>query len=139
MKLWFIGSIIGMTTKQKEQVKLFLTENIDKIEIIRHGDTVGAEYEFHSICYDMDLLNKIYIHPLNNRTKRALCKGPNILEPLNFEQRRKILLDNSNYLLATVSNYVDNSRKDCWSLIHMAKDRNIPVLIVFPNGVVSKE
>ena len=74
MKLWFSGSRQGMTTIQRNKVLGFLKENKEIIKEIHHGDEIGSEQLFHTLCFENDLMDKIIIHPLNNRKNRALCK-----------------------------------------------------------------
>jgi len=137
MQLWFVGSREGMTVQQKETVKEFVFEHRYILQTIRHGDEIGSEQEFHHICYNLDLMDKIIIHPLNNRKHRALCKAPTILPPTSYEIRRQNMANNSTFLLAVVNNYKENLRSSCWSLVKLAKDKFMPVLIIFPNGTTA--
>lgn len=136
MNLWFAGSREGMTLQQKDIVKEFVFEHRHILNTIRHGDEIGSEQEFHNICYNLNLIDKMVIHPLNNRKHRALCKAPNILPPTSYEIRRQAMADNSSFLLAIVNNYKENLRSSCWSLVKLAKDKKMPVLIVYPNGIM---
>lgn len=138
MQLFFVGSTEGMTHHQKKVVKEFLEDNKDSIDRILHGDGRGADEEFHGICHELGLINKIYIHPLNKREKRALCKSPYIAEPTTYYLRKKELLKKASFLLAATSNYQTNPVFGCWPMVDAAKEKPIPVLIIFPDGTIRK-
>jgi hypothetical protein len=136
MKLCFAGSRFGMTIQQKLKVKEFILKNKNKIEEIRHGDIIGGDEEFHSILFHLDMINKVHIHPAYDRKSRALCKSPNIYKPQNTSTRKKIMLDNSNFLLATPNTYRYGNRFDVWSYIKIAQEKNIETMIVYPDGFI---
>ena len=138
MQLFFVGSTEGMTHHQKKVVKEFLEDNKDSIDRILHGDGRGADEEFHGICHELGLINKICIHPLNKREKRALCKAPYIAEPTTYYLRKKELLKKASFLLAATSTYQANPVFGCWPMVDAAKEKPIPVLIIFPDGTIRK-
>jgi len=137
MRLWFSGSRQGMTTIQRNKILEFLKENKDKIKEIHHGDEIGAEQLFHTLCFENDLMDKIIIHPLNNRKYRALCKAPIIHKVTNHETRKKNIVSQTNFLLVATDSYSNNIRSGCWSLVKIAQAYNLSVLIIFPNGTAT--
>jgi len=140
MKLWFSSTKYGMTLPQKLKVQEFLVKNKEIIKTIRHEDFIGGEEEFHRMCLNFDLFNKIIIHPPKDRTNRALCKASVILDPMmDSTSRRSNMAIKSDFLLATPHSYSENIRKGCWQSIRIAKQKEMDLLIVFPDGSLCNE
>ncbi len=130
MIIGFTGTQIGMTEIQKEKVKSFLLKN--NIELVRHGDCVGADSDFHNICAELKL--KIIIHPPNIKSKRAFCKGDIILPEKWYIDRNHDIVDGCDLLIGTPQQDTEQLRSGTWATIRFGKKTNKKVIIIYPDG-----
>ena len=77
MVIGFTGTSKGMSPYQKQRILELLKEL--KPHLVRHGDCVGADTEFHQIACSLNI--KTCIHPPDNDSKRSFCQSDCILHP----------------------------------------------------------
>ena len=68
----FTGTRRGMTQRQIERVTELIAKHEPKV--VRHGDCIGADAQFHEICL-ASVWCDIIIHPPSNPSARAYCEG----------------------------------------------------------------
>jgi len=134
MKVGFTGTQEGLTKIQKIMLIEFLVNNVFQIEEVAHGDCIGADAEFHSICYQLGI--KIVIHPPLNPKKRAYCTSPYVLEPKEYIERNHNIVDSSTLLLATPKLLREEQRSGTWATIRYALNK-IPVNVFYNDGGIS--
>lgn len=138
MILAFTGTQEGMTDPQKLAVWYFIIEH--RPTVVRHGDCIGADADFHKIATDlrslylhlMDL--KIEIHPPIRADKRALCEGANKWhDPQPYLMRNHVMVETSDVLIATPGG-PEVMRSGTWATIRYARKIGTPRYIVMPDG-----
>jgi len=131
----FTGTQLGMTSRQKEQVK----KNLDIFQIdhkfndvyCHHGDCIGADKEFHDMV--LDCLFDVVVHPPNIKDKRAFCDDYRFMFPeKSYLERNHDIVDNSDVLIATPKQIVEQIRSGTWATIRYARKLNKPIMIIEP-------
>lgn len=133
MKVGFTGTRNGMTYEQKVKVKEFIADNAFQIDEVHHGDCIGADADFHTICYQFGI--KIVIHPPTNPKNRAYCTSPFIYEKKEYLVRNCDIVDSSTVLIATPKTLHEEQRAGTWHAIRYARGR-IPVNVFYNNGEI---
>jgi hypothetical protein len=133
MKVGFTGTRNGMSDLQKAKVNEFLVNNVFQIEEVAHGDCVGSDEQFHSMCYKLGI--KIVIHPPTNLRNRAYCTSPHILEPKEYLARNCDIVNSSTVLIATPKLLQEEQRSGTWHAIRYALGK-IPVNVFYINGEI---
>jgi hypothetical protein len=130
----FTGTRTGLSSKQR--ISLITTITQLKPRRVTHGGCIGADKEFHDIC---KLLNiPTYIHPCNIKSKRAECLGAIfVFSPLPPLERNKIIVDESELLIATPKTKNEILRSGTWSTIRYARKIGKRVIIIYPDGCIN--
>jgi hypothetical protein len=131
MIIGFTGTQNGMTRKQGESFLLLIREL--GINEFHHGDCIGADAQAHKIVSNLTDA-QIMVHPPDKNIKRAFCKSNNVAQPLPYLERNKIIVNESNILIATPNQYKEVLRSGTWSTIRYAKKSNKTCYIIFPDG-----
>lgn len=129
MVIGFTGTSNGMTSNQQQRVSGLLKEL--KPDLIRHGDCVGADTDFHQIATSLNI--KTCIHPPDNDTKRSFCKSDSILPVKPYLDRNKDIVDMSDMLIATPETAKEALRSGTWSTVRYAKRAGKEVIICNPD------
>lgn len=138
MKLGFSGTRQGMTEEQMAIVRSLLML-LDRDDTVRHGDCLGADFEFHAMAVSRGVL-KIIVHPPALSSHRAFVSPAQVsqmLDPKPYLERNRAIVDGSRVLLATPSTEVEQKRGGTWSTIRYAKKIRVPTIVVYPSGKVS--
>lgn len=127
----FTGTQEGMTEEQF-QIVLSLV-NIYNPSSVHHGDCIGADYQFHEIVsYHANNRTFITIHPPEDSSKRAFCRGYElILKPKPYLDRNRDIVDRSTILIAAPKSK-EVLRSGTWATIRYARKINRPHIIVMP-------
>ena len=94
--------VIGFTgTSKTPYQKQSVLELIQQLmpDLVRHGDCVGADTDFHEIACSLNI--PTCIHPPDNDSKRSFCQSDCILPEKPYLNRNKDIVDMSNLLIAT--------------------------------------
>jgi nucleoside 2-deoxyribosyltransferase len=134
MKVGFTGTRKGMTLEQQETfaqefIKLNPTE-------LHHGDAIGADEQAHNIA---KFRTKIVIHPPLNPSKRAYKRGDVHLEPKPYLERNRDIVDSTDILIACPKEFSEILKSGTWACTRYARSRSKPVLIIWPDGTVTRE
>lgn len=129
MVIGFTGTSNGMTPNQKQRVSDLLQEF--KPSLVRHGDCVGADTEFHQIACSLNI--KTCIHPPDNDSKRAFSQSNSILPVKPYLDRNKDIVDMSDMLIATPESVKEVIRSGTWSTVRYAKRVGREVIICNPD------
>src|SRR5262245_4866519 len=100
-----------------------------------HGDCVNSDEEFHQVAtYFRALVGNplIHVHPPTNPKKRAFCKGDVIYTEAPYLKRNRNIVAMSDVLIATPHG-PEEVRSGTWATIRYAKQKGIPIHIVYPN------
>ena len=120
-----------MTEKQKTVLKTFLTSNHADIQECHHGDCVGADADFHTICEELNI--PIYIHPPANPANRAFCRSPHIFPEFEYLVRNCHIVDSCDVLLAAPKSLSEERRSGTWHAIRYALGKK-PVNVFYYDG-----
>ena len=126
LRVGVTGTQKGMTPGQKGQFVDFLVE-LDQspkgpIVHFRHGDCIGADADAHNLVR-LNFENVMIIgHPPKNETKRAFCKVD--LEMASFDHlvRNRMIINNSDYLVACPGEPDEQLRSGTWSTVRYARN-----------------
>jgi len=135
----FTGTQEGMTSQQIAKVREFMI-SLNPIKA-HHGDCIGADAQFHSICRDL----MIYIvgHPgmdaKGYSRKRAFGKCDEINPVLPYLERNQNIVNECTILIAAPEGYLEEVRSGTWSTVRKARKANRALFIVFPDGTISTE
>lgn len=127
-KVGFTGTQLGMSKKQKKELKKWLEEH--KIQEFHHGDCVGADEQAHNLAKELGI--KVVIHPPTVPDKRAFCEGGTILPKHDYLERNKHIVDATNLLLAAPKEMEELLRSGTWATIRYAKKTGKEVTIFYP-------
>ena len=102
-----------------------------------HGDCVGADEQFHSICVQLGI--PVVIHPPEKDTYRAFCDGAiRVEKPRPYLVRNNIIVDTTELLVATPKEDREppiQRGQGTWSAIRYARRSRKPFRVVWPDGV----
>lgn len=135
IELGFTGTQIGMTDKQFKTVE----DVVKEFGGIRahHGDCVGADAQFHSIIRATKD-SWIKIHPPVNESRRAFCEADEYAEPKEYLDRNTDIVLESELLIATPNTDHYVLRSGTWSTWVKALKRNMPTILVLPDGTIDE-
>ncbi len=129
MIIGFTGSQKGMTTDQFDRVVLLLRD-LAPTEV-HHGDCVGADWIFHTICMTMQI--PVVLHPPIKDNKRAGCEGyAKILPAKEYLVRNRDIVDASDELIAVPDTTNEKLRSGTWSTYRYAKNLGKTTHLVKP-------
>jgi len=129
----FTGSRKGMSAKQKEGVLSAIIAM--KPSMVRHGDCVGSDADFHTLCALPGIVRTI--HPPSDNTFRAWCAGEVTLPCKDYITRNHDIVNASDVLIATPQKMVDELRSGTWATVRYAEKIGKPCCVVFPDGSLS--
>lgn len=122
----FTGSRNGLTLSQRQQILEMLATYTDKPMFIHHGDCVGSDADFHSMCQNAAT---IIIHPPINSKCRAFCNGNITRDEKEYIQRNHDIVNECDILIACPSGE-EIPRSGTWATIRYARKINKPMIII---------
>lgn len=134
-RLGFSGTRDGMTINQYATVEKLLT--LSTVEEVHHGDCVGSDEQFHSICLGLGL--RIITHPPIKDQYRAFCIGEENREPKDYLLRDKDIVDETEALMATPKQESMAVRSGTWYTIRYAATCRRHMLVINPNGSLNMQ
>lgn len=132
MKIGFTGTRLGMNDLQKVEVRRILGEyTLGRDTEVHHGDCIGADTDFHNICYEMWFL--ILIHPSNLSTRAWNRTGViKFYEPKAPLVRDHDIVDSVDVLIATPAQNYEVLRSGTWATIRYAKKVGRVIHVIMP-------
>jgi hypothetical protein len=120
-----------MTKEQHAAVIEIL--RLERPSLVRHGDAIGADSDFHKIAQNLGI--PIVIHPSTLIEQRAFSKGAiKEFAPLPPLERNRIIVDSSDFIIAAPGETHEVLRSGTWATIRYAKRRGKKLYIIYPNG-----
>lgn len=137
MRIGFTGTRFGMTQPQRASVKgileLYKTPDIET----HHGNCVGADDEFHDLAGRVNAIR--VIHPPSDTKLEANNPFFNeIRERKTHFARNRDIVDETDFLVAAPYHDSEQERGGTWYTVKYAEKRGKPVVIVWPNGLLSR-
>lgn len=126
----FTGTQLGMTLDQKRRVEGIIQSF--SIGAAHHGDCIGADAEFHTICRG----NRLHIvgHPPLNPSKRAFCDFDEERDPKDYIPRNHDIVDESHFMIATPREFGEVLRSGTWATIRYSNRIGKPIVVILPDG-----
>lgn len=138
-RIGFTGTHYGMTTAQKDMLKALLGAIVlSSTGEFHHGDCIGADSEAHDIALATGWLLPV-IHPPTDDKKRAWKKAERIAEPLPYLQRNKVIVNETDQLIAAPQGYREVRKSGTWATVRYARTLRRPIRIIMPSGLVKRD
>jgi hypothetical protein len=102
-----------------------------------HGDCVGADAEAHDMALALDL--EVVIHPPLNSATRAWKNSHHIHKPKGFLARNRDIVRDTDVLIATPAEGIEQHRSGTWSTVRFARKVGRDIWIVLPDGQIREE
>lgn len=136
----FTGTQDGTTKPQLVSLIDLMGELQEDIKEVHHGDCIGSDSEFHSICLLMEGVF-IIIHPPDNDGKRAFCQFHEgaLRHPKPYLERNKVIVDQSHVLIATPKTAEEELRSGTWSTVRYARKQGKKIYLILPDGAIKME
>lgn len=139
MILGFTGTKIGMTHEQKLLVRHQLLE-MSPARVV-HGDCVGADDDFDRIAVQLGLLRELYPSDATSYRARGDLRQPELLfavhEPAPPLRRNVLIVRSATQMLACPKG-PEERRSGTWATVRRAVQDGKPVLVIWPDGNVSR-
>lgn len=135
----FTGRSSYCTDPQSEALRALLAElRAQGFRWLDHGDCVGADALAHHLATDIGY--RIKIHPPENERLRACCKGALIVEDVKpYIERNHDIVDDTEILIAVPSSMHEVLRSGTWATVRYARKQGRLIIIVWPDGTVTRE
>lgn len=131
MRIGFTGTKKGMNVVQVAEIENFV--KILSPTEAHHGDCVGADFQFHTVCFEFSV--PIFVHPpLNPKYRAGASNYHAIMEPEEYLVRDRRIVDSVDYMLAAPFTNMEVLRSGTWSTIRYATDVGRRLSIVYPDG-----
>jgi len=141
MRVGFLGTTNGMTTKQYNAVsKYIMSLKPNSGFDFHHGQCIGADKQFHDIIYN-NTMATIIIHPPYEKKDVFEVKVNRriiFLPPKSYLIRNMEIVLASEFLISAPSGMKDIMKSDVWTALKFAKSKMIDFIAILPNGVESK-
>jgi len=141
MIIGFTGTRKGMTPQQKSTVEALVLEL--KPKQAHHGDCVGADADFNSICIKLNTLREhntlIHIHPgcVIGNPQRANCSGWYQMYSIKpFLDRNHDIVDACDRLIVCPGEFQEQRRSGTWATYRYALKTKKLIYVVYPDGTV---
>jgi hypothetical protein len=126
MRIGFTGTRVGMSGKQKKELKKLLMGASE----FHHGDCVGADAEADQIARELGV--RIFIHPPEIKDLRAYCYQPAdvMFNPRPYLDRNKDIVNSTDFLIGAPSTDNEQMRSGTWSTIRYGRKVGKRVVIL---------
>jgi hypothetical protein len=138
LAIGFTGTREGMSDLQKQAVHDLLKPL--PVHAVHHGDCIGADKDFHDA---VDYLRKvegkkmeIVIHPPENDSYRAFCKGDLTYHAKPYLERNHDIVDCSDMMIATPREKEEQLRSGTWATIRYTRKKKVKLYIIYKDGEV---
>lgn len=134
-----IIKIMGFTGTQKGMTPIQVEKFVDVIRAFDpttfiHGDCIGSDADAHRLLRMYFKKIHIELFPPDDVKKRAFCEADKIYASLPYLTRNRLIIENSDYMIAIPGEAQEKLRSGTWSTIRYAKRLNKSMMIIFPDG-----
>lgn len=125
-KIGFTGPRTGMSEEQQNMLWILLNTfknakpAVNSVVEFFHGDCVGADEQAHDLARLLGY--RVTILPPSNPALRAFCEAEEVLDPKDYLERDRDIVDISEVLLAAV-NFPVRPRSGSWYTYKYALER----------------
>jgi len=130
MKVGFTGTQVGMTNRQKLELKEYL--QVLGVTELHHGDCVGADDEAADIARLMGI--RLVMHPPTDSRKRAynFRIGEEVRDQHPYLTRNHHIVDETEILIATPKTGYEELRSGTWATVRYARKLGRRVYVLTP-------
>jgi hypothetical protein len=104
---------------------------------LHHGDDMGVDAEADVLARALGW--RVVTHPPLLSGHRAYRASAEPRQPRPFLERNRDIVAEVGGLLACPGMMVEEQRSGTWATVRYARERGVPVVIVWPDGSVSRE
>lgn len=145
MRLGFTGTKQGLSWSQRETLSKYVNQVRPEIEVARHGDCIGSDFQFHIFCIDVKV-PELIIHPPSDPKYRAyahlIYSAPEtkitVLPEEPYLDRDHAMVDGIDYLVVCPITSEEFLRSGTWATYRYAKKKSVPHLIIYPDGTTNE-
>jgi hypothetical protein len=139
MKIGFTGTRNGCTEKQKEVIRNLFWD-YSSLEV-HQGDCIGADSDFYEIaCGYINPENFVNHPPIKDDVRAFNFREGNMeREKKSYFARNRDIVDETDLLIACPPTMQELSDGGTWYTINYARKKNKPIVIVWPDGSITKE
>jgi len=135
MIIGFTGRREGMDESQLKKIIQLIEDVIEDYpgEIVTglHGDCVGADAEFHTICRELGL--HVHQRPCTFESMRAYTDAEVIAEPKNPMSRNRDIVDDADIMLAAPPTQYEIKRgSGTWATIRYTRESYKELHVAYP-------
>lgn len=130
----------GLTVKQRRTFRQYVVERGGGE--YHHGSCVGGDADAHAILRDVakkvPMLVRIVLHMPDNPRHVAQCDGDEVRDPLPYLMRNHNIVDETRLLIGLPNGMREQLRSGTWATLRYARKMGHPLLIIFPDGSISR-
>lgn len=134
MKVGFTGTQKTLTKAQVESINTLL-KTLAPSEA-HHGDCIGADTIFHSLCINQKI--PVIIHPPINKNKRGFNKNATILPEKDYIPRNHDIVNAVDTMIAGPAEEIEQLRSGTWATVRYTRKCNKKMYLVIPNGLIKE-
>lgn len=137
-RIGFTGSRKGMTETQEAAIgnliQEWIQEHTEECLEAHHGDSVGADTQFHAICQEAGIA--VVIHPSVDTADRAFNEAAREdRPPQKFKQQSLAIVRSCDVLLAAPDGWKEKLRgSGTWMTVRVARKSSKRIVVCFPDG-----
>ena len=113
-----------------------LAEELQELEL-HHGDCVGGDATIDQMARHLGI--RRVSHPPVNAGYRAWCDADDVREPRGYVERDHDIVEETEELWVGPGGMTEQQRSGTWLTARYARKHNRPLVIVWPDGRVSRE
>ena len=122
-----------MTDEQVALIVEVITD-FEEMEEMHHGDCIGADEQFFVIVRTLKPDVEIFSHPPRKEDKRARCKSDVVYQPMEYLDRNKAIVEDSDVMIACPKGMDEVLRSGTWATVRHARKIGVPRVIIYPDG-----
>ena len=109
----------------KELCELLEERRAEDVEA-HHGDSVGADAQFHAVCQQLGI--PVVIHPSRDQSDRAHCLGAKVTHtPVEFAEQSAAIVNLCQIFIAAPDGFKERWRRSgTWMTIRAARKAESP-------------
>jgi hypothetical protein len=129
----FTGTREGLTNLQVFELARLFVINSELYDTFIHGDCIGADADADHIAYSLGYAIKM--RPCTLESMRAYCRsGIIVAEPMPPLERNKLIVGDSNLMIACPKEMKEVRRSGTWATIRHSIKMGTKLVIIYPDG-----
>lgn len=142
-KFGFTGSSEPSTDWQKKTLEALLQFYVgEKVAECHNGQCINADEDCYNVIVRSIPHVRVVFHPPTNQSKMFKVKlraHDQKRKPLDYLKRNLRIVAESDYLFAMPKSVNEELRSGTWATVRYARNANMPICLIFPNGSIRYE